>query len=121
VVSYLGRYTHRVGLSNHCLLHFDQEGVSFLTQNGSSVTLPPDEFIRRFLLHVLPKWAGRYGTGSALFLVKHLDFFARGGFLKDVDLLCYLRVPFLLIADQDLGSTFEQFAVCRLSVLRDAR
>jgi len=54
VVSYLGRYTHRVGLSNHRLLHFDQEGVSFLTKNGSSVTLPPDEFIRRFLLHVLP-------------------------------------------------------------------
>jgi hypothetical protein len=55
VVSYLGRYTHRVGLSNQRLLTFDEDGVRFLTKGGNAVTLPPDEFIRRFLLHVLPK------------------------------------------------------------------
>lgn len=55
VVSYLGRYTHRVGLSNHRLLHMDERGVCFQTRDKKTVTLPAEEFLRRFLLHVLPK------------------------------------------------------------------
>ena len=51
---YLGRYTHRVGISNQRLLGIDDHGVHFLTKDGQTVTLPPDEFIRRFLQHVLP-------------------------------------------------------------------
>jgi len=54
VFRYLGRYTHRVGLSNHRLLAADGTGVRFATKHGRAVCLPPDEFIRRFLLHVLP-------------------------------------------------------------------
>jgi hypothetical protein len=54
VFRYLGRYTHRVGLANHRLLAADDTGVRFATKHGRSVRLPPDEFIRRFLLHVLP-------------------------------------------------------------------
>jgi predicted Zn-ribbon and HTH transcriptional regulator len=54
VYQYLGRYTHRVGLSNQRLLHLDDRGVTFLTKGGASLTLAPDEFIRRFLQHVLP-------------------------------------------------------------------
>ena len=54
VFRYLGRYTHRVGLSNHRLLAADETGVRFATKHGRAVCLPPDEFIRRFLLHVLP-------------------------------------------------------------------
>jgi hypothetical protein len=55
VFRYLGRYTHRVGLSNHRLLSFDSRGVTFRTRGTNLVTLPPIEFLRRFLLHVLPK------------------------------------------------------------------
>ena len=55
VVAYLGRYTHRVGLSNHRLLHMDERGVCFRTRGDKTVTLPAEEFLRRFLLHVLPK------------------------------------------------------------------
>jgi hypothetical protein len=55
VVAYLGRYTHRVGLSNHRLLHMDERGVCFRTRGEKTVTLPAQEFLRRFLLHVLPK------------------------------------------------------------------
>jgi len=55
VFKYLGRYTHRVGISNQRLRTIDERGVTFATKNGDTVTLAPDEFIRRFLLHVLPR------------------------------------------------------------------
>jgi hypothetical protein len=55
VVAYLGRYTHRVGLSNHRLLGIDAHGVRLRTRGDKTVTLPPEELLRRFLLHVLPK------------------------------------------------------------------
>jgi len=54
VFKYLGRYTHRVGISNHRLVSLDEHGVCFRTKNGKQVTVAPAEFIRRFLLHVLP-------------------------------------------------------------------
>ena len=54
VFSYLGRYTHRVAISNQRLLAVDDDHVCFLTKNGDTATVTPDEFIRRFLLHVLP-------------------------------------------------------------------
>jgi hypothetical protein len=55
VYRYLGRYTHRVGISNHRLQAIDDDGVCFSTKDGGSVTLRHEEFIRRFLLHVLPR------------------------------------------------------------------
>lgn len=54
VYRYLGQYTHRVGISNHRLLSLDERGVTIKTRNGATATVEPDEFIRRFLLHVLP-------------------------------------------------------------------
>jgi hypothetical protein len=55
VYSYLGRYTHRVGISNARIRGVDGRGVTFATKNGRACTLEPVEFLRRFLLHVLPK------------------------------------------------------------------
>ena len=54
VFKYLGRYTHRVGISNQRLISMDDHGVTFATKQGATETLAPKEFIRRFLLHVLP-------------------------------------------------------------------
>ncbi|MFI5327901.1 MAG: IS91 family transposase, partial [Candidatus Rokuibacteriota bacterium] len=54
VFSYLGRYTHRVGISNQRLRALDAGGVHFATKSGQAITLAPAEFIRRFLLHILP-------------------------------------------------------------------
>ena len=54
VFAYLGRYTHRVGLSNQRLDEIGEAGVRFHTKDGKSVTLAPPDFIGRFLLHVLP-------------------------------------------------------------------
>jgi len=62
VLAYLSRYTHRVAISNSRLLAFDQRGLTFrykdYRRSGPDrqqvMTLPAEEFIRRFLLHVLP-------------------------------------------------------------------
>jgi hypothetical protein len=54
VYEYLGYYTHRVGIANHRLLQIDADGVRFKTRNGKTATVKGEEFIRRFLLHVLP-------------------------------------------------------------------
>ncbi|MDY6839860.1 MAG: IS91 family transposase [Thermodesulfobacteriota bacterium] len=60
VVDYLGRYTHRVALSNDRIVKFDGERVTFRYRDSSDnnktklMTLNASEFIRRFLLHVLP-------------------------------------------------------------------
>lgn len=55
VFSYLGLYTHRVAISNRRLLAIDEDGVRFATRDDKTVTLKHEEFLRRFLLHVLPK------------------------------------------------------------------
>ena len=62
VLTYLSRYTHRVAISNRRLLAFDAHGVTFRYKDyrdgqtlWKSMTLAPEEFIRRFLQHVLPK------------------------------------------------------------------
>ena len=63
VLAYLARYTHRVAISNRRLVALDADGVTFrykdYRRNGQeryrTMTLVPGEFIRRFLLHVLPK------------------------------------------------------------------
>jgi hypothetical protein len=51
---YLGRYTHRVGLSNHRLVAVTPDAVTFRSKDGRTVTLHPEEFRRRLLLHVRP-------------------------------------------------------------------
>jgi len=55
VIEYLGRYTHRTGISNSRLVSIDDQAVVFRTKDCNVVTVTPDEFLRRFLLHVLPK------------------------------------------------------------------
>jgi hypothetical protein len=60
VLNYLARYTHRIAISNHRLLSFDGQNVTFRWKDYAhsnkqrKMTLTADEFLRRFLLHVLP-------------------------------------------------------------------
>jgi hypothetical protein len=62
VLAYLSRYTHRVAIANSRLLKFNDQGVTFKWKDYRSkqrfrhknMTLKTDEFIRRFLIHVLP-------------------------------------------------------------------
>src|SRR6202163_1122589 len=61
VLQYLGRYTHRVAISNHRLVSFAEGKVTFRWRDSAHhneqkvLTLSLDEFLRRFLLHLLPK------------------------------------------------------------------
>jgi hypothetical protein len=63
VLAYLSRYTHRVAISNSRLIAFDRNGVTFKWKDYriegrdryKLMTLATDEFIRRFLIHVLPR------------------------------------------------------------------
>ena len=62
VLAYLSRYTHRVAISNRRLIALDERGVTFRWKDYrakgrtryKTMTLSADEFMRRFLLHVLP-------------------------------------------------------------------
>lgn len=54
VLAYLGRYTHRVAISNSRLVDVTDTEVTFRTKNGRRATLTAVEFLRRFLAHVLP-------------------------------------------------------------------
>jgi hypothetical protein len=75
VLAYLARYTHRVAISNSRLLELDEKGVTFKWKdyriNGrhrlKTMTLDAGEFIRRFLLHVLP---------SGFHRIRHYGLFA---------------------------------------------
>ena len=73
VLNYLARYTHRVAISNHRLLAFENDRVSFRWRDYAHggkkkvMTLSTDQFLRRFLLHVLPK---------GLVRIRHFGFFA---------------------------------------------
>jgi len=77
VLAYLSRYTHRVAISNHRLIASDHRGVTFRYKDyradGSArykiMTLAAHEFIRRFLIHVLPKGLHR---------IRHYGLFANG-------------------------------------------
>jgi hypothetical protein len=63
VLAYLARYTHRVAIANSRLVSLAERGVTFRYKDYRrnrrarfrTMTLKPNEFIRRFLLHVLPK------------------------------------------------------------------
>jgi hypothetical protein len=63
VLAYLSRYTHRVAISNRRLISADETGVTFKWKDYriegpgryQTMTLPTHEFIRRFLIHVLPR------------------------------------------------------------------
>ena len=75
VLAYLARYTHRVAISNSRLIKFDEAGVTFKYKDYrikgrdrlKTMTLDPAEFIRRFLLHVLP---------SGFHRIRHYGLFA---------------------------------------------
>jgi Putative transposase/Transposase zinc-binding domain len=77
VLAYLSRYTHRVAIANSRLIAFDDNGVTFRwkdyrakgRERQKTMTLASDEFIRRFLIHVLP---------SGFHRIRHYGRFANG-------------------------------------------
>jgi hypothetical protein len=78
VLSYLCRYTHRVGIANSRLLEVTKEKVTFRSKDGRTVTLSPVDFLRRFVQHILPdrfkkiRHMGLYASPKALAKAKSL-------------------------------------------------
>jgi hypothetical protein len=78
VLAYLSRYTHRVAIANSRLISLNEQGVTFKWKDyrakqrfrHKTMTLTADEFIRRFLLHVLPTGFHR---------IRHYGLFANAG------------------------------------------
>ena len=78
VLAYLSRYTHRVAIANSRLISLDDRGVTFTWKDyrikgrrrRKIMTLATDEFIRRFLIHVLP---------TSFHRIRHYGLFANGG------------------------------------------
>jgi Putative transposase/Transposase zinc-binding domain len=83
VLRYLSRYTHRVAISNRRLIAADSNGVAFRWKDyridgpgrWKTMTLSPHEFIRRFLMHVLPKGFHR---------IRHYGLFANGNRIANI-------------------------------------
>jgi len=86
VLAYLSRYTHRVAISNRRLIACDEHGVTFKWKDYRSkrrdryktMTLTTDEFIRRFLIHILPQGFHR---------IRHYGLFANHVRVKKVQRL----------------------------------
>ena len=85
VLAYLSRYTHRVAIANSRLVAFDGERVTFKWKDYRAkaearyklMTLDADEFIRRFLIHVLPDGFHR---------IRHYGLFANGNRANNIAL-----------------------------------
>jgi hypothetical protein len=83
VLAYLSRYTHRVAIANSRLIAFNESGVTFKwkdyraegRERAKVMTLATDEFIRRFLIHVLP---------SGFHRIRHYGLFANGGRAENI-------------------------------------
>ncbi|HKF04521.1 MAG TPA: IS91 family transposase [Candidatus Sulfotelmatobacter sp.] len=97
VLRYVGRYTHRVAISNHRLLAFDGERVTFRWKDYAhggkqgQMRLGTCEFLRRFFLHVLPK---------AFVRIRHFGFLANRFRASHVSLCRELLTPLSYAASE---------------------
>lgn len=101
VLAYLSRYTHRVAISNRRLVDLDGRGVTFRYKDYrqreglrvKTMTLAPEEFMRRFLLHVLPTGFHR---------IRHYGFLANAGRRENLARVReLLQVPAVPTAEAD--------------------
>jgi hypothetical protein len=113
VLAYLARYTHRVAISNSRLVSLDARGVSFRWKDYrasqsdkpqiKTMTLPAEEFLRRFLLHVLP---------SGFHRIRHYGLLAAGARtdIGRIRTLIDARPSMIAPADQPADDADEQAA-----------
>jgi hypothetical protein len=118
VVDYLGRYSHRIALSDSRLLGFDGESVELAYKDyrdggKKTMTLPGVELLRRFLLHVLPKGFMR---------VRHFGFLANRCRARRLpEIRAALEAPAPEVAEpQDQAAPFDGYPCpkCRQGQLR---
>ncbi len=106
VFKYLGRYTHRIAISNQRIISFDDDGVCFATKDGATLTLPPDEFIRRFLMHVLP---------YRFVKIRHYGLMASGNVNSRLEIARKLLAPSEITDKPDVAELGWEYILLRLS------
>ncbi len=102
MLAYLSRYTHRVAISNTRLIAHDRRGVTFRYKDyradglarHQAMTLSTDEFIRRFMLHILPKGFHR---------IRHYGLFASTGRAANIARLRELLGPAPPLAEKEVS------------------
>ena len=113
VLAYLSRYTHRVAISNRRLVAMTDDGVTFRWKDyrakGSTrhktMTLAPEEFMRRFLLHVLPVGFHR---------IRHYGLLANAGRQQHLaNARALLDVPPPDPVDNECAATLPPTFICR--------
>jgi hypothetical protein len=118
VLAYLSRYTHRVAISNRRLVALDDRGVTFRWKDyrahgatrNKTMSLSTDEFMRRFLLHVLPNGFHR---------IRHYGLLANAGRKNHIATARELLDPPTILSPVDpkaapaLGSSPRPTFVCR--------
>jgi hypothetical protein len=104
VVRYLGRYTHRIAISNHRLVEFDGDHVTFRWRDYAHgnkqrlMRVAATEFIRRFLVHVLPKGFVR---------IRHFGFMANAGRSASLELCRRLLSMAPVITSTEVASALS--------------
>jgi Putative transposase. len=127
VISYLGRYTHRVAISNNRITAFENGRVSFKYKDykdagrTKSMSLSANEFMRRFLMHVLPR---------GFWKIRHYGLFASRNKIKKLALCKKLthtktginkKIPALEKLSAILGEDFNLCPRCKVGhLIRDA-
>jgi putative transposase/transposase-like zinc-binding protein len=129
VLAYLGRYTHRVAISNHRLLSLKEGNVTFKWRDyrhanqQSLMTLKADEFIRRFLLHVLPHGFQRIRQFGLLANRRRRDRLARCRQLLGVAVPTAPPLPgdYKSLYETVTGESLDHCRVCRSGYMKFAR
>jgi hypothetical protein len=104
VLEYLGRYTHRVAISNNRIISIDNGRVTFTYRNRKrdneieEMTLGAHEFIRRFLLHVLPK---------GLIKIRYFGFLSHTNKNKEIPLIRMLIDPDATLPEKTKETVYE--------------
>ena len=104
VLEYLGRYTHRVAISNNRIVAIENDNVTFTyrdrKQNNDikEITLTAQQFIRRFLLHVLPK---------GLMKIRYFGFLSHTNKNKDIPLIRTLIAPDAILPEKIIETLCE--------------
>jgi hypothetical protein len=120
VLAYLSRYTHRVAIANSRLIALDEKGVTFKFKDYRAkgrcrhgrMTLPVAEFMRRFLLHVLPPGFHRIRHYGLLANAARLENLARARELLAAPLSPLIAVPVLASEDVAQDAPTENARPC---------
>lgn len=114
VIEYLGRYTHKIAISNHRIQSIEEERITFsykdYRQDGKqkSMSLSSEEFVRRFALHILPKGFVKirhYGYLSSTWKRQKLK-----------DLQVQLKV--ILVSKGERSIAFRKCPCCKEGIMR---